>query len=354
MTRDEAYRSLSDLICKGFLTVGMEMAGKTLIFKTINDREYDLIRLYSGIPSDSMNYLRTNLFFLAFSTLLIDGQNALADREQKIGDLYDFFSNLPLTITSTIQVELGLLKNTVIEVSKYLEGFCYTTYSRDLWRAIKDLPNKEEFTGIKGTSSIGLNTYQHSWVLLNRVMDTEEEEDRDFDNAILIASAQNSKGAKSVRGKHDSAIQTRDERRKKLARKGASDKAQWSPEGWAAPVDTAEELVAELERQMHGVKDKHDLFVEDYMKQMEEKEAQAKKEEEDKLVVIRQRRKAEGGFPLSGSQRILTPEENARMNANLRRPNNNLMILPSDEVASPEERERYYSKIGSKLLTGRK
>jgi len=354
MTRDLAYRSLADLIYKGFLSVGFEMAGKAFVFKTINDNEYDLIKFHAGISSDSMNSLRTNLFFLVFSTFLIDGHNFLADRDQKIGDLYEFFSNIPLAITIMILTELKTLRLKVSEVAKYIEGFCYTTYSRDRWRSISGLPNKEIFTGIKGTDSLGLNSYQHSWVLLNRVMDEEERSDKEFDSAILIASASNSKGAKSMRGKHDSAIQTREERRKKLARKGASDKAQWSPDGWAAPVDTAEELVAELERQMRGIKDKHDIFVENYMKQMEEKEAQAKKEEEDKLVVIRQRRKDEGGFPLTGANRILTAEENARMNANLRRPTNNLMILPSDEVASPEERERYYSKIGSKLLTGRK
>ena len=33
-------------------------------------------------------------------------------------------------------------------------------------------------------------------------------------------------------------------------------------EGWSAPVDTVEDLVAELNRQMSGYKDKHDRYIE--------------------------------------------------------------------------------------------
>jgi len=45
--------------------------------------------------------------------------------------------------------------------------------------------------------------------------------------------------------------------------------AGWRPEGWATPVGTAEELLVELERQMAGQKDKHDLFIEGYLKSLE-------------------------------------------------------------------------------------
>jgi len=40
----------------------------------------------------------------------------------------------------------------------------------------------------------------------------------------------------------------------------------WSPNGWSVPVNTAVELVAELERQLAGFTDKHDIFIEEFIK----------------------------------------------------------------------------------------
>jgi hypothetical protein len=39
--------------------------------------------------------------------------------------------------------------------------------------------------------------------------------------------------------------------------------ALWLSSGWSQPVDTVEQLVAELNRQMGGIKDKHDKFIEE-------------------------------------------------------------------------------------------
>lgn len=35
-------------------------------------------------------------------------------------------------------------------------------------------------------------------------------------------------------------------------------------DSWSAPVDTVTDLVSELERQMVGIKDKHDIFMEKF------------------------------------------------------------------------------------------
>ena len=47
----------------------------------------------------------------------------------------------------------------------------------------------------------------------------------------------------------------------------------WSEENWSVPVDTTEELLAELDRQMAGLKDKHDRFIDAYMEDDEVKQA---------------------------------------------------------------------------------
>jgi hypothetical protein len=41
----------------------------------------------------------------------------------------------------------------------------------------------------------------------------------------------------------------------------------WSTQGWSLPVDTADDLVDELERQMRGYKDRHDNLIDAYLAQ---------------------------------------------------------------------------------------
>jgi len=350
LLKNDAYRALSDLITKGFMSMHMDLKGVPIVFKTVNENEFELIQLYVGSKEDLFKF---NTFFMAFSVLMVDGENILPDRDKTLKILYDFFYDLPTSVYGKVMDELSALKDDMFEASKYLEGFCYTDYSRVLWRMRRNSPNREEFTGIKGTENLSINVCQSNWMLINQTLDHEEEHDNQFSLALLIASASNPKGVKSVKAKYDLSVQTAVKKRKKLAMEGSSpEKVQWTPESWAAPVDTAEELVAELERQMSGKKDKHDLFIEDYIRKIEEDQKLAEEREEERLAVYRQKIKDEG-FVLTGDHRALTPEETKEMLENAKNRHNNLVILPSDNIASSDDRSRYYKKIGSKILTGK-
>lgn len=352
MNKTNAYHLLSDLIYKGFLTIRMKIADKTFVFKTVNEKEYDLIKLYSGFSNDSDYTLRFNLNFLVFSTLLINGENFLLNRDEKLLDCYDFFSKLPYQFHIKIMKELSDLKNVAFDCANYIEGFSYTEQSRKRWLFVDGFPNNRIFTGIPGTDFLGLNVYQESWLLINKMLDKEEIYNKDFSLAVLISSASNPKGARGVRGKHDAAVQRVEERRKKLAKKGSHKTQSWSPEGWAAPVDTAEELVAELMRQMEGKKDKHDLFIDEYMKKLREKAEEQSRQAEERIQKLREKREKEGDIPaITGTQRVLTPEEMQDLVPNN---SNNLVIVESGEEASKEEEDRFYKKVSPKIIKGRK
>ena len=336
MFRDDAYHNLADLIYKGFLCLRVNFKGQFLIFKTINEKEYDLIKLYSG-PD---NTLRFNINYLVFSLLIIDGENILKQRGNRYKEFFNFFSEIPVDFFNTIYKELIDLRQTLSDLNEYLEGFCYTNQSRRMW---SNYPNT--LVGIPGVEELGFNGYQEYWVSINRMLDEEEEYDKQFSLAVLIASASNPKGAKHLRSQHDANTQTTRDKRKKIALEGTVKTINWSAEGWAAPVDTAEELVAELERQMHGFKDKHDLFIEKYLQGLKDKSNQIAKEREDAINKHRTE-----GAPMTSSQRILTPDEVREL---MSRKTNNLVIVPSEEMATVEEKDRFLNKIGNKIITGR-
>lgn len=348
MTKKEAYQALSDLIYKGFLTMTLEMAGKLFVFKTINKKEYNLIKLYSGLSDNSTQF---NLNYLIFSLFMVEEENILQKREEKIKDFLKFFYNIPFILYSKIFEELLSLRSISEEASQFIEGFSYTDQSRKMWRLMQNnLPNSEKFTGIPGTSQIGLNGYQESWILINKMLDEEERYNYNFSLAILVASASNPKGAKNIRARHDASVQKNEGRRKKLAKEGYIKKFQWAPKRWAAPVDTAEELVAELMRQIEGKKDRHDLFIEEHMRKLREEAEEQTRQAEKKLEEVRKKQIEEGIPAISGTQRAVTAEEIEKLTSK----KSNLVVVKSDEIADKEQEKRFYSKIGYKILTARK
>jgi hypothetical protein len=353
MTRDEAYQSLSDLIFKGFLTMGIELAGKLFVFKTVNEKEFDLVKLHAGITSNPDYALRFNINYLIHSLLMVDGENVLKTRGVSNRKLYSFFEGIPDVLYRKIITQLGVLRQTSFDAMKFVEGFSYTDFSRRLWKICGNTPTRDELTGIPGTGLMGLNIHQESWILINKMLDEEEIYNRHLSLAILVASASNPKGIRKVRAQHDASAQKTEERRTQLAQDGTPEKKlDWHAEGWAAPVDTAEELVAELERQMTGHKDRHDVFMEDHMEELK-KEAEEQVQQTKQKIEESHQRWIEQGLPdsgIAGSHRVLSPEEAEKL---VQMPSNNLVIVASDKASDESEHERILTKIGTRVITSK-
>jgi hypothetical protein len=343
MTRDEGYQALGDLITKGFLTLKVDLGDNLLILKTINEKEYHTLRMLS-ISEDSKRF---DLYYLAYSTLFLDNHSIISNRDKRLKSVVDFYSKMPAKICEKLLNELGGLRTVSFDSLKYLEGYSYTDDSRSKWLLCRgSFPNVEALTGIEGTTALGLNIHQESWMSLNRMMDDEEQYNRDFNMALFIASSNNPKGAKQVRGKHDAQKNTTEERRKKLAQEGYIDKKKkWTPEGWAVPVDTTEDLVEELERQMSGVKDKHDLFVARYLENLRNEATKRTQEAAEKIKAARTE-----GPDFDGYQRALTPEEVEKY-IHKNQPNPGLVSVL--DGMGPEGRDKFVQKVGSRIITGR-
>jgi len=108
MDRNEAYQLLSDLIFKGFLTSEMILDHKRLVFKTITEHELDLIRAYAG-NSDRKGYQITfNIYFTLFSLFMVENQNILYQRTEKLPELFDLFAEIPEKVLITILTSLNV------------------------------------------------------------------------------------------------------------------------------------------------------------------------------------------------------------------------------------------------------
>jgi len=301
MDRNQAYDILSDLITLGFKTFKANVAGVPIVFKSVNLKELYLIRL-SASEGDAM----FDLFYLAYSVFMVCGESVLQYPDRKIIELCEFFGGLSVQLVNSLISQLNEMYQDCDKAHKYIEGFCYTQHAQHMWEALHGrLPNCVECTGIAGTERLGLNQQQEYWINLNRQMADEEEYDRQFKFALLVASSNNPKGTRSLRAKYEATRNETKDYQKRIALEGfAKSAVEWDPNGWAVPVDTAEELVEELERQMAGKKDRHDLFIEAHIKQIQDEIADKDREQRRKYE------ESKKNIPdLDGFQRILTPDE---------------------------------------------
>lgn len=344
MLRDEAYSILHDLIFKGFIVSEMSL-NRRIVFKTVNDAEFDMVRILSG-DNEKQNQL-FNSCFLTFSLFCVDGDMILPNRSRRFTEIRNLFLGMPTAFLSRIIKNLNILRNTVSEATDFLEGFCYTNLSRKIWKTLGGMAvYNEQATGVPGSSEMGQNVHQEMWAYINRSIDEDDSYDRQFNLSVMIASASNPKGASHIRNQHTTSMKSVEDRRTSLAKMGKSDAREWRPDGWSAPVDTVEQLVQELERQMQGKKDRHDQFMDEYMQKLHNQAEKRAKEAEARIK--RAREGLEDVF-ITGDTHVLTPEETeAMLMKRYRRTTVNVM---SEEKTGPQEKDRFMKKIGHRVLT---
>jgi hypothetical protein len=311
MKVEKAYKNIEDIITYGFLYRGICYRDSVIILKTISDKEYKLIPFYIPDSNDNLP-----LYRLAFSTFMINGYNFLIDRNNNISKLIDFYNNISITSVQRLMANVNEVYKEYIDSLDFLEGFCYSDKSRVLWSIYKG-SNNSSLCGIEGIDNIGLNSTQESWIVINRQLDEEEEYNKDFRLSLMVASSMNGKGCQKIENQYDFHKKELEEVREGIVKYGYDKrrilKSKEENKGWATPLKTREDTVRELNRQMSGDKDKHDIFIDDWIKKQKEKVEDTKRLSEEKQKVFRDKIKKDIDFTKLEDSRMATPEEVERM-----------------------------------------
>lgn len=284
---EEAYESLEQIITQGFLTVGISFKDIYLVIKNITDKEIKTVPLYI----DDTSPLKDYIYKLSACTFSVDGDCVLVDRNEKIRKLMDFYYNAPSFFIEKVVESLKKLNEYYTELMEYLEGFCYTGRSKQLWKIWSSGGDRFNM-GIYDTGLVGMNNVQESWILINRQLDSEENYAREFSMAIIVSSSMNPKGARVLSVNFEKSKKELDELREEIARYGHSKKRvdtreDQRKEKWSMPIKTREDLVRELYRQMRGEKDMHDLFIDKWVQQQKDKVEKVRKEAEERQKSFR-------------------------------------------------------------------
>ena len=342
---EQAYDSIEKILLYGFVTVGVSYGDDHFLFKNITDKEYSNLDLYRS----SDNLKSDVLYHLAFCTVFINNRNYLENRFTGVHELVQIYLSLPVAFVVRIRDAIQKLNTEYLAAVKFLEGFCYTDRSRYLWRVF-DVNNRSKYLGIPGLDSVGMNSVQENWTIINKRLDDEDAYGRDLNFALLVASSMNPKGTKVLSRNYDSHRKELEELRDDIAKYGYDRKRveeQKKEAVWTAPIKSREDLVRELYRQMSGKKDKHDLFIDAWIKQQRDAAERAKEQVEARQQEFRAKLKDIDLSTVEDSKPISTSDLNKIL---AQRKTDMAVSTPMVVPDEREDKDRYIRKMSSTII----
>lgn len=313
----EVWRDMDALLFRGFVYQAAQIGDISFVFKSLNQHELERLLLVTKLlPPVQASKQQYNLL-LALGVWLIDGVNALVDREQNLKELRTLFSSLPRPAVNKVVQCLSELNRRANRATMLTEAYSSEQASRFRWLQLKGLDlGGTSVTGVEGTAALGMNWGQLAWCALNRLEDQRQEAEASWETAKFIASAMAGSKAISKVNSQDKArrkgeLEDRRARKDQILRQALfGEKAAKEAAGPVVQVArTVEELAEQMERDLRGEKDWHDQVIDAYQQQINETE----RVRTEKMREIQKMHEMEGGLVGASDFRGLSREEVERI-----------------------------------------
>lgn len=299
----DIYKDVQSLLFRGFISVPAEINGVLFQFKSLNQHEMEMLRF---ICPDEKATQRFWSLFLAYGVFMVDGVNVLPDRERAIPKIADSFSEFTPPARQKVVRHLSEINRRASNAVILTECYAMEKYSRYRWYQLRGQDmTQTSVTGIPGTSNLGLNWAQLVWRALNSLEDNREQNEHSWEEAKFIGGCMAGKGISKVY-QQDSRRKAK-EKEEQIARKDRilrqvllGEKFEGDlVEGGAVKIvaSSTQDLAQQLERDLRGEKDWHDLVVDEH----EARARAAQESRQAQLEEIARMREAEfGGKSLLG------------------------------------------------------
>lgn len=288
----ELFKDVEPLLFRGFVYAPAEINGVSFVFKSLNHHELEMLGFLGSVKEGlSRKALQKHYnLFLAYGVLIIDGVNVLPHRDEALPDLVKFFEDLGDQPRRKVIYNLSEINRRANRAVILSEAYCMESTSRLRWAQLKGLNlMSTAVTGFAGTQTLGMNWGQLTWRALNYFDDLREENEREWENAKFVASSMAGKGMSKIHAqdkrRREKEKTDRQERRDKILRFALFNESPVEGGQGRAHVKvarTVEELTAQLEHDLKGEKDWHDMVVDNY-------EQKVRRERDDRVQEIRQR-----------------------------------------------------------------
>ena len=314
--KPEVWRDVESLIYRGFITLSGDINGVDFLFKSLNHHEFEFVQWLGGKGRAATGDRFYNTF-LAYGVFMIDGESVLPNRGEVVPQLVEFFSQLPHSAKTKLVRYMSEVNRRASNAVTLTEAYVMEQTSRFKWAQLQGLDLMvPTCTGVPGTEGLGLNFSQLVWRALNHFEDIKDTAEREWDNAKFIGSCFAGKEIQKIynqdKERRRKEREVRLERRDKLLRQVllGEDPEHLETNGRVKIVArTVEELAKQLEADLRGEKDWHDLVVEAEQNRMD---AAIQERREKVNDLLRQRIKEEGEretSAYSSATEGLTPQE---------------------------------------------
>lgn len=307
----QILKDVEPMLFRGFLHVSVEINGVSFVLKSLNHHEFELLQLLVD-PSDQRGVRRFYNHFLAYGVLMVDGVNILPDRDQYIPEIVNLFSSLDERVRRRIIRHMSEVNRRASRAVVLTEVYSLETTSRLRWSQHHKVDlTSPAVTGFAGTQNLGMNWAQLTWRAVNYYEDQREVIEREWENAKFIAGAfAGSKGLSPINSqdkqRREREQSERSSRRDRILRSvvmGEDVSQEGAKKG--APMKaarTVEELADQLEKDLRGEKDWHDLVIEAHDRRIREE----REEREQKLRDLREQHVSKyGDNPVFGGTEVL-------------------------------------------------
>lgn len=314
--KPEVWKDVEGLLFRGFLTIPGDINGVEFVFKSLNHHEFEFVQWLGGGKASNSSDRFYNTF-LAYGVFMVDGNNILPTRKDVIPELVAFFAQLPQPAKAKLVRYMSEVNRRAANAVTLTEAYILEQTSRFRWAQIRGLDlMTPTCTGVPGTEEVGLNYAQLVWRALNHFEDIKEGAEREWDNAKFIGSCFAGKEIQKIynqdKERRRKEREVRLERRDKLLRQVLLGEDPDNPES-GGPVKivarTVDELAKQLERDLRGEKDWHDLVVEAEQERMN---AIVRDRRERANTLLRERIQKEGEREMmayTSAAEGLTPQE---------------------------------------------
>lgn len=267
----KSYKIIERVISHGHDYLGVRIGCGEYVLRTLSSQEEAEVRIRADMSSrPSIRYAWT----MAYSTMSLCGVDCLRVRDESVlQDLFSHYMAMPSALFSRLYEAALDLTIRQDAASAMFGGYLYTPQSRFMWESFRSSGGR---WGVLCPGA-GTTILRELWVRGNVILDQEEASKSQWDVAMFLASAQNPKGAKDSATRMKSSREIMETERKELARYGSRENrdsilniVRGEQEHWTSDLATREDILGELDRQMRGEKDKHDLFVEEYFRKQAE------------------------------------------------------------------------------------
>jgi hypothetical protein len=357
--RRPLFKDVEALVSPGFLSAKIQVGETTVALRSMFPGDLFILdhRVRKGASDKEWKS-----WVLATATWMLDGQLLLQDR-QAVSRLFKTYQHLPGPALEILwSVMTGLFSRVAASLPK-IEAYCYENHSRALWKFCgQQTPARDDFAGIPGVGSLGMNLVQRIWVSYNLNEDERIQEMALWNVGKLIASAASPKGIKKLNASDEKRMRQEETRRKRVLDKMYYDEVGWKEvhSQLVFQPHSADELVEQMRRWKDGEKDLHDIIVDAWKERVRHVETD-RREEISRLAEEQRKRDAEAreqqggrnpvvGYTLEQAQQLMGDRVRKGRRVVHEKPGNSVKF---DRYLSSDPELGYMGDGGARPLGGR-